>query len=122
MISTTSPKRGGFSGCAPREDVGEIAEQPRPAEAAAADDDAVAAGLPHHAQRVPGLPDVAVAEHRDRVDGLLELGDRVPVGLAVVELGGGARVQRDRRAALVLGDAAGVEVGLTAVVDARCGT
>src|SRR5690606_2182684 len=42
----------------------EVAEQPRTAEAAAADDDPVAAGLAHHPQRVLRAPDVAVAEHR----------------------------------------------------------
>ena len=51
----------------PGEGVGEVAEQPRPAEAAAAHDDAVAAGLGQHRQRVVRLPDVAVAEHRDAV-------------------------------------------------------
>ena len=79
---------------APVEHVGQVAEQPGPAEAAAADDHAVAAGRAHHAQRVVGLPDVAVAEHRDAAHGLLELGDGVPARLAVVELRGGARVQR----------------------------
>ena len=50
------------------EDVGEVAEEPGPAQAAAPDDDAVAAGRPHHAQRVPGLPHVAVAEDGDAGD------------------------------------------------------
>ena len=44
---------------------GQVAEQPRPAEAPASDDDAGASGLLHHQQRVGRLPDVAVAEHRD---------------------------------------------------------
>ena len=47
---------------------GQVAEEPGPAEAAPADDHAVAAGLGHHAQGVGGHPDVAVAEHGDRGD------------------------------------------------------
>jgi hypothetical protein len=47
------------------EDLRELAEEPRPAEAAASDDHPVAAGGAHHAQRVPRFPHVAVAEHRD---------------------------------------------------------
>ena len=39
-----------------------------------------------HPQRVVGLPDVAVAEHRD-VQQLGQLGDRRPVGLPAVEVG-----------------------------------
>jgi hypothetical protein len=46
-----------------------------PPEAAAADDDAVAAGLGHHPQGVVGGPDVAVAEHRDAGERLLERRD-----------------------------------------------
>ena len=70
-----------------------------------------------HAQRVVGLPDVAVAEHR-HVERLLERGDRVPVGRAGVALRGGARVQGDRGDAGVLGDQAGLDVGQVVVVDA----
>ena len=72
----------------------QVGEEPRAAEAAAADDDAVATGFAHHAQRVVGFPDVAVAEHGN-VEGLLERGDGLPVGLAGVALGGGAGVQGD---------------------------
>ena len=50
------------------EGVGQLGEQPRPAQAAAADDDAVAAGGGHHGQRVVGVEDVAVAEHRNARD------------------------------------------------------
>ena len=104
----------------PGERGGQVAEQPRPAQAAAADDDAGAAGLGDHAQRVVGLPDVAVAEHRD-VDGLDQPGDVRPVGGAAVELVGGAAVQGDRRGALVLRRPAGVEVGDVVGVDADAG-
>ena len=45
----------------------------------APDDDAGRAGLLDHPDRVGGLPDVAVAEHRD-VDVVDQRGDRVPVG------------------------------------------
>ena len=76
----------------------------------------------HHAQRVLRLPDVAVAEHGDARHRLLQPRDRVPGRLAVVELGGGARVQADRGAALLLRDAAGVEVGVVRRRRCRCGT
>jgi len=97
---------------------GEFGEQPGAAEAAAADNDSVATGFGHHAQRVVGGEDIAVAQDRDGGDGLLEPGDGGPVGLAGIELGRGARVQGDRGGALGLGDAAGVEVGVVVVVDA----
>src|SRR5690606_11837500 len=70
----------------------EIGEEPGAALAAAPDDDAVAARLAHHAHGVLGGPDVAVAEHGHARDGLLEAGDRGPVGGARVVLGGRARV------------------------------
>src|SRR5438067_1968706 len=50
---------------AARERIGEVAEKPRPAEAAAADDHAVAARLGSHPYAVLGRPHVSVAEHRD---------------------------------------------------------
>jgi hypothetical protein len=91
----------------------------RAAQAAAADDDAVAAGLGHHAQGVLGGPDVAVAEHRDGGEGLLERRDGGPVGPAGVELLGRAGVQGDGRGALVLRPATGLEVGDVLGVDAE---
>lgn len=96
----------------------QVGEEPGPPQAAASDDHAVAAGLPHHAQRVLGGPDVAVAEDGDLRDVLLEAGDGVPVGGAAVVLGGGAAVQGDGADALLDGDAARVEVGEVVVVDA----
>ena len=89
----------------------QIAEQPRPAEAAATDDDAVAAGGAHHRHCVGRLPDVAVAEDGDLRHGRLQLADRVPVGAACIVLLGGAGVQSDGRDALVDRDAAGLDVG-----------
>ncbi len=86
-----APRSGCGGGIAAVEDFGELAEEPRPAEAPASDDHAIAAGGAQHAQGVPALPDVAVAEH-GYVEQGLELADRVPVGLARVELGRGARV------------------------------
>ena len=117
-VWATSPRDGCAVADSPAERRGEVAEQPRATEASATDDDAVAAGLGDHAQRVVGGPDVAVAEHRHGRDRLLELGDGRPVGLAGVELGRGARVQRDRRDARALGDAPGLEVGEVVGVDA----
>src|SRR5512132_714267 len=68
-----------------RERVSEITEQPRTAEAAAADHYPVGAALAHHRQRVGSLPDVTVAEYRDG-DGLLERGDGLPIRAAGIGL------------------------------------
>ena len=65
IIAATSPSVGSVATCSPGERRRQVAEQPRPAQAAAADDDAGGTGLLDHPQRVGGLPDVAVAEHRD---------------------------------------------------------
>ena len=95
----------------------QLGEQPRPAEAAAADDHPVAAGGAQHAERIERLPDVAVAEDGD-ADVRLQLGDRRPVGVAGVELGGGAGVETDGGRAFGLGDFARVTEGEQVVVDA----
>ena len=92
-----------------------------PAQAAAADHDAGAARLGHHAQRVLGLPDVAVAEHRDGRHLLFEGGDGRPVGGARVSLRRGPGMQRNGFGAFGGGDAAGVEMGAVLVVDATQG-
>ena len=94
----------------------EVAEEPRPAQAAASHDDAVGAGLLDHAERVGRLPDVAVAQHRD-VDVLHEAGDRVPVRSAGVPLDRRTTVQRDGCEPGLLGDPPRVEVGEVVVVD-----
>ena len=91
------PRFGCGSGSRAVEDLRQLAEEPGRPEAAAADDHAVAARLPHHAERVPALPDVAVAEDRD-ADDALQRRDGVPVGVARVELRRGAGVQPDRAA------------------------
>ena len=88
------------------EGVGQVPEEPRPAEAAPADDHAVAPGGRHHGQGVRRLPQVAVAQHGDRGDGLLQSADGVPVGRARVQLLGRAGVQGDGGHPLVLGDPA----------------
>ena len=76
------------------------------------------AGLADHPDRVLGGPDVAVAEHRDVRQRLAQPGDGGPVGLAGVELCGGAAMQGDGGDAGIAGDPAGVEVGEVVVVDA----
>src|SRR5690606_624564 len=82
--------------------------------------DAGGAGLLHHGHRVGGLPDVAIAEHGD-VDVLDQTGDVVPGRVTGVGLGHRTRVQRDRGAAGVLGDAPGIQVGVVVSVDAHAG-
>ena len=100
---------------------GEVGEQPGPSLAAAADDDAVGARLVHHPQRVLRGPHVAVAEHGDVGDGLLEVRDGAPVRGAGVLLLHGAAVEGDRGGADLLGDQARVAVGEVAVVHALAG-
>ena len=92
-------------------------------EAAATDDDAVAAGGAHHPDGVDGLPDVAVAQHRDRCHVGLELGDGVPAGVPGVVLLHRASVHRDGHDALVGADLTGPQVGDHPVVqpDAELG-
>src|SRR5699024_5254398 len=76
--------------------VREVAEEPGPSLAAAADDDSVAAGHGHHLQSVLGGEDIAVAQYGHSVaEVVLEPGDRVPVGLARVQVRGRAPVQGD---------------------------
>jgi hypothetical protein len=60
----------------------EVAEQPRSTEASSTDDDPVATGFVDHAKCVFCAPDVAVAEHGDARDDVLELLDRGPVRCA----------------------------------------
>ena len=117
MIAATSPRWAAPASGRPANAASQVGEQPRPAQAAAADDDAVDAGVRHHPQRVGGLPDVAVAQHR-HVERLLERGDRVPVGGAGVALLGRARVQRHRGDAGLLRDQPGLDVRQVVVVDA----
>ena len=117
-LGDDAERRRGLHGPA-GEGVGEVAEQPRAAEAATADHDAVASGLGHHRQRVVGLPDVSVAQHRDGGDVGLQRGDRLPPGRAAVELLGRAGVQRDGGRALLLGDLACAEIGEQLVVHAH---
>src|SRR4029450_10487692 len=100
--------------------IGQVSKEPRPTEAAAADDYAIDAGLAHYLQRVGCLPDVAIAQHRN--GGMrLKRGNCVPVRLARVRLLCGPAMQRYRRAARVLGDPAGIGEGLMLVVDAAPG-
>ena len=103
-------------GLAAGEGIGKVAEEPGPAEAAASDDHPVDPGLADHLQRVGGLPDVAVAQHRDG-DVRFQGADRVPVRLAGVRLLCGSAVKCDGRAAGLLGDSAGIEKGLVITVD-----
>ncbi len=89
----------------------QVTEQPGPTETASADHDTVAPGARHHRDRVGRLPDVAVAEHRDAVDGLFQLTDRVPSRVAGVVLFDRAGVQRDPCDAFLGADQTGRDVG-----------
>ena len=100
------------------ESCAEFREQPWPSEAAASDDDAVAAGLVHHAGSIRGVEDVAVAEDRHVGDVFLEARDLVPVSSAGVALRRGTCVKCDGSSAFSCGDPAGVEVRVMFGVDA----
>src|SRR5688572_7626473 len=78
----------------------QIPKQPGPPKTTTTDNNAVTPGLPHHAQRVLRFPYVAIAEHGN-FQRLLELRDGRPVGMPVIKLGGGTRVQTHSSASLV---------------------
>ena len=118
MVTEISPKSGGSCGSRPantsarsRNSQGRP-RQPRPTTTPSQPVCRIIRSASWASQMSP-LPSTGMRPH-----GLLELGDGVPVGLAVVELRRGARVQGDGGAALVLGDPAGLEEGEQVVVDA----
>ena len=117
-VAATCPSVGGVGQRPTGERRLQVAEQPRPAQAAPSDHDAVAPGLGDHGERVRRAEDVAVAQHgqlgRQRV---AQPGDRGPVGRPRVALRRRARVQGDGRDPGVGGDPAGLEVGAVLVVD-----
>ena len=86
----------------PVEGLSQLPEQPGTPEAPTADDDGVTAGLAHHLQGVPALPDVPIAEHGNG-QGLLHRGDGLPVGVPCVELLRRPPVESHGGHALVLG-------------------
>ena len=66
MIAATSPSVGGVAADVPAKAADNSANSHGRPKAASADDHSVAAGRVHHGQRVIGLEDVAVAQHRNR--------------------------------------------------------
>src|SRR5437764_5920077 len=90
------------------EDVCEVTEEPGSAKAAAADDDTVAARLPHHSKSILGFPYITIAQHWN-LQCLFKLGDRVPIGVTVIELRRRASVQANGCASFLLSDTAGGE-------------
>ena len=100
----------------------QLSEKPGAAQASTADDNAVASGGGHHRQRVAGVVDVAVAEHRDRLHMLLELRDLFPIGGAGVALRRRAGVQGDRGGAFTLRRCGRHRGGCGARRRCRCGT
>ncbi len=76
------------------EGVDQIAEQPGPALAAAANNHTVDAGLLHHADSIFGTPNVSVAQYRDVRQRLPQFSNGIPVRRAGVELRRGAPMKR----------------------------
>ena len=91
-------------------------EKPRASQAASTDDHSRAAGLPHPKQGVAGVEEVSIAEDGDAQGGA-QFGDGIPVGFAVIELGGGASMEGDGVHALLLGNATGFPPGEMILVD-----
>ena len=96
----------------------QVCEEPRAALAAAANDDAVHTGLLDHGNGVFGGPDISVAQHRHVRERFAQLGDGVPVGLAGIELRGGAAVQGHCCHTGVAGNLAGLAESEVVLVDA----
>ena len=93
---------GARTGIAALDPVRQAAEGPGVRKCAAADGDAVAAGLGDHAGRVGDRPDVAVAEDGDSFDRLDHAADAVVVHTAGKALLAGAAVDGDGRNANLL--------------------
>ena len=60
-------------------------------------------GLPHHAQRVFGFPDISISENGNLYR-LFQFRNCVPCGVAVIKLRGGSCVKPHGRAAFVFGN------------------
>src|SRR5262249_29928346 len=88
------------------EHIVEHGNQRRSSKAPPPDDNAVAIGPAHHPKSILGSPYAAVAQHWN-LHRSLELADRPPIRVAVVELRSGSGVQADCSAPFILGDAAG---------------
>ena len=95
----------------------QVAEKPRPAEAAASNDHPVTPCLGHHLQRIFGLPEVTVAQHGN-VHCLFELCDAGPISSAGVGLLHSSSVQRDCGCSFLLSDKPCVKEGLVGLVNA----
>src|SRR5690349_972553 len=87
-----SGKVGWISRLTAIKNVRKISEQPRTPQTAAADNNAVTAGFTHHSKRILSFPYVSIAENGN-AHRLFQFSDRVPVSMAIVELGGCARMQ-----------------------------
>ena len=96
------------------QELGDVGREPGAAVRAAADHDAIGAGLAQGFGGVVRGQDVAVGDHGDAHGGL-DAGDEGPVGAAGIHLLAGAAVDRHHADAAVLRDAGecgGVEVGV----------
>ena len=99
----------------------QLREEPRPAQATAADLHTIAARGLHHAAGVIGAENIAIAQHRNAGirQVLFEPGDLIPPGIAGIALRGRAPVQGHGGGAGIHGDAPGIEVRVVLVVDAH---
>jgi hypothetical protein len=104
-------------GHSPRKHVGEITEELRSAKAPSADHYTVTTRFTHHAQSIPGFPDVPVAKNRDMVHTSFEVGDGVPVRFTGVAFGCGTGMKSDGCTAFFLADSTCVAVGGDIFVD-----
>src|SRR4030095_2275062 len=100
------------------ERVAQIAEQPGTAEASTTDDDAVAAGLPHHSKRVLRFPNIPITKNRD-TDHLFEFGNGTPVRVTVVKLRSCTCVKPDGRTSFVLRHPTGRKESKVVLIDSH---
>src|SRR5438093_1258925 len=74
--------------------VAHFAQNPGISDGRAADHYCVTAGVPQHSLRIEGIPDVAIADHRD-LDSFFDVGDPAPIRAALESLRGSAAMKRE---------------------------
>ena len=111
-LSERGPSALRFSG----EGSCQVAEKPRPTETTTSDDHPVTTCLGHHLQRVLGLPEVAVAQHRN-AHCLFELCNAGPVSPAGVGLLHGSSMQRDCGCPFLLSNDPRIKEGLVGLIN-----
>ena len=95
-----------------------IAENPRPSLRTAANRNPIAPGLTHHRNRIRGLENVTITEDRN-IQGFLDARNVIPMRLARVMLGLGARMDRHGRRTKFLGDLRSLKAGFVSAINSH---